>query len=87
MCPTTLWLVPWQPACYTWALLSYPLTSVTPGCVQFGGHRIAGLSGTYVSNHYHWGHHERLPYDERAVKSIYHVRQLEVHRLMQVGDW
>jgi hypothetical protein len=57
----------------------------TTGCVQFGGHRIAGLSGTYVSNHYHWGHHERLPYDERAVKSIYHVRQLEVHRLMQVG--
>lgn len=54
------------------------------GCVQFGGHRITGLSGTYVSQHYRWGHHERLPYDEKAVKSIYHVRQLEVHRLMQV---
>lgn len=54
------------------------------GCVQFGGHRIAGLSGTYVSPHYTWGHHERLPYDERAVKSVYHVRELEVHRLMQV---
>jgi hypothetical protein len=38
-----------------------------------------------VSQHYRWGHHERLPYDEKAVKSIYHVRQLEVHRLMQVG--
>lgn len=61
------------------------LTNTPVGCVQFGGHRIAGLSGTYVSQHYHWGHHERLPYDERAVKSIYHVRQLEVHRLMQVG--
>lgn len=58
--------------------------SVHSGCVQFGGHRIAGLSGTYVSQHYHWGHHEKLPYDERAIKSVYHVRQLEVHRLMQV---
>ena len=38
-----------------------------------------------MSHHYHWGHHERLPYDDKAVKSIYHVRQLEVHRLMQVG--
>jgi hypothetical protein len=37
-----------------------------------------------VSQHYTWGHHERLPYDERAVKSVYHVRELEVHRLMQV---
>eukprot|EP00878_Enallax_costatus_P027698 GHUV01029843.1.p2 GENE.GHUV01029843.1~~GHUV01029843.1.p2 ORF type:complete len:101 (+),score=9.14 GHUV01029843.1:529-831(+) len=55
------------------------------GAVRFGGHRIAGLSGTYVSQHYHWGHHEKLPYDERTVKSAYHVRQLHVHRLMQVG--
>lgn len=54
------------------------------GCVRFGGHRIAGLSGTYVGAHYEWGHFERLPYDERAVKSIYHVRRLHVHRLMQV---
>lgn len=58
----------------------------TTGCVQFGGHRIAGLSGTYVAPHYRWGHHEVLPYDDKAVKSIYHVRQLEVHRLMQVQD-
>jgi hypothetical protein len=28
-----------------------------------------------------------LPYDERAVKSIHRVRQLEVHMLMQVGVW
>eukprot|EP00878_Enallax_costatus_P042528 GHUV01049917.1.p1 GENE.GHUV01049917.1~~GHUV01049917.1.p1 ORF type:complete len:404 (+),score=111.54 GHUV01049917.1:504-1715(+) len=54
------------------------------GAVRFGGHRIAGLSGTYVSQHYHWGHHEKLPYDERTVKSAYHVRQLHVHRLMQL---
>ncbi|WIA35356.1 hypothetical protein OEZ86_003807 [Tetradesmus obliquus] len=54
------------------------------GAVRFGGHRIAGLSGTYVAQHYHMGHHEKLPYDERAVKSAYHVRQLHVHRLMQL---
>ena len=28
-----------------------------------------------------------LPYDERAVKSIHRVQQLEVHMLMQVGVW
>lgn len=54
------------------------------GAVRFGGHLIAGLSGTYVAPHYGWGHHEQLPYDERMVKSAYHVRQLHVHRLMQV---
>jgi len=61
------------------------LSWLPAGCVQFGGHRIAGLSGTYVQQHYQWGHHERLPYDEKAIKSIYHVRQQEVHKLMQVG--
>lgn len=59
-------------------------TPCAAGAVQFGGHRIAGLSGTYVAQHYHWGHHEKLPYDDRTVKSAYHVRQLHVHRLMQV---
>ncbi|KAF6255577.1 lariat debranching enzyme, C-terminal domain-containing protein [Scenedesmus sp. NREL 46B-D3] len=54
------------------------------GAVCFGGHRIAGLSGTYVAQHYHMGHHEKLPYDDRAVRSAYHVRQLHVHRLMQL---
>jgi hypothetical protein len=57
---------------------------VCAGCVRFGGHRIAGLSGTYVDSHYNWGHHEKLPYDERMVKSVYHVRKLHIHRLMQV---
>jgi hypothetical protein len=90
----TAWLMP-APGGRTWQNVGSVLynhihcccclwMSLHPGCVQFGGHRIAGLSGTYVSQHYHWGHHEKLPYDERAIKSIYHVRQLEVHRLMQV---
>lgn len=31
------------------------------------------------------GHHERLPYDDSTMRSIYHVRDFEVYRLMQVG--
>ncbi|KAF8060563.1 DBR1 [Scenedesmus sp. PABB004] len=56
------------------------------GAVRFGGHRIAGLSGTFVAPHFGWGHHEALPYDERCVKSAYHVRALHVHRLMQLRE-
>ncbi len=33
---------------------------------------------------YRRGHWERLPYDESSMRSIYHVRDFEVHRLMQV---
>lgn len=33
---------------------------------------------------YSRGHHERLPYDDSSMRSIYHVRDFEVYRLMQV---
>lgn len=54
------------------------------GVVNFGGARIAGLTGIYKSHDYTCGHFEMPPYDNRTVRSAYHVRDLEVYRLMKV---
>lgn len=55
------------------------------GVVNFGGLRIAGLTGIYKANHYTCGHFETPPYDHGTVRSAYHVRDLEVYRLLKVG--
>jgi lariat debranching enzyme len=52
--------------------------------VRFGGLRIAGLSGIYNERHYTCGHFEYPPYDNSTVRSAYHVRDLEVYRLLKV---
>ncbi|GAX78087.1 hypothetical protein CEUSTIGMA_g5529.t1 [Chlamydomonas eustigma] len=54
------------------------------GCVKFGGVRIAGLSGTYSQAAYMRGHDEKLPYSESSIRSMYHIRDFEVYRLMQI---
>lgn len=56
------------------------------GVVKFGNIRIGGLSGIYKAHDYHLGHHERVPYNERDIRSIYHVREYDVHKLMQVEE-
>lgn len=56
------------------------------GVVKFGNIRIGGLSGIYNERHYHLGHYERLPYNESHIRSIYHVREYDVHKLMQVEE-
>ncbi|GFP92693.1 lariat debranching enzyme [Phtheirospermum japonicum] len=56
------------------------------GVVKFGNVRIGGLSGIYKSNHYNSGHYEKLPYNEQDIRSIYHVREYDVHKLMQVQE-
>ncbi|KAJ8751593.1 hypothetical protein K2173_016842 [Erythroxylum novogranatense] len=56
------------------------------GVVKFGNLRIAGLSGIYNARDYHKGHYERPPYDERSIRSVYHVREYDVHKLMQVEE-
>ncbi|KAJ0877650.1 putative calcineurin-like phosphoesterase domain, ApaH type, lariat debranching enzyme [Helianthus annuus] len=56
------------------------------GVVKFGSVRIGGLSGIYKSNHYHLGHFERPPYNDRDIKSVYHVREYDVHKLMQIEE-
>ena len=52
--------------------------------LRLGPLRIAGLSGIWKGYNYNKPHHERLPYNQDDVKSIYHVRELDVRKLMQV---
>lgn len=58
------------------------------GCVRFRGLRIAGLSGIYNERHYTWHHFETRAktVDARsAIRSAYHVREIDVFRLSQLG--
>jgi lariat debranching enzyme len=52
--------------------------------LRFGPLRIAGLSGIWKGYDYNKPHFERLPYNSDEVKSIYHVRELDVRKLMQI---
>ncbi len=52
------------------------------GVVRFGGLRIGGLSGIFKGPHLAQGHHEAPPYTPSSVRSAYHVRELEVARLL-----
>lgn len=54
------------------------------GVIQVAGVRIAGLSGIYKSQHWMQGHHEKPPYTDSTIRSVYHIRNLEVFRLKQV---
>jgi lariat debranching enzyme len=48
------------------------------------GIRLSGLSGIYKSFDYRRGHFERVPFNEKSVKSAYHVREYDVLKLKQV---
>ncbi|KAJ4354424.1 lariat debranching enzyme [Didymosphaeria variabile] len=52
--------------------------------IRLGSLRIAGLSGIWKGYNYRKPHHERLPYNNDDVKSIYHVRELDVRKLLQL---
>nr|GEZ94509.1 lariat debranching enzyme isoform X1 [Tanacetum cinerariifolium] len=54
--------------------------------LSFGNIRIAGLSGIYKRHDYHLGHFERPPYNTSDIKSVYHVREYDVHKLMQIEE-
>jgi lariat debranching enzyme len=51
------------------------------GIVTVKGVRIGGISGIYKSHDYQKGHFERPPYDRSTLRSVYHVRNLEVYRM------
>lgn len=55
--------------------------------VTIGGIRIAGLSGIFKSQHWMQGHYEKPPYTENTIRSVYHIRNLEIFRLKQVTHW
>ncbi|KAF3049819.1 hypothetical protein E8E11_004776 [Didymella keratinophila] len=52
--------------------------------VKLGPLRIAGLSGIWKGYNYKKPHYERLPYNSDDVRSIYHVRELDVRKLLQI---
>lgn len=52
--------------------------------IRLGPLRIAGLSGIWKGYNFKKPHHERLPYNQSDVKSIYHVRELDTRKLLQV---
>lgn len=52
--------------------------------VRLGPLRIAALSGIWKGYDYNKPHHERLPYNDDDIKSIYHVREVDVRKLLQI---
>ncbi|KAK2750062.1 hypothetical protein FQN55_002780 [Onygenales sp. PD_40] len=52
--------------------------------IRYGPFRIAGLSGIFNSSDYQKPHHERLPYDRGDIRSVYHVRDYDVAKLLQI---
>lgn len=52
--------------------------------VRLGPLRIAGLSGIWKGYNYKKPHYERLPYNNDDVRSIYHVRELDTRKLLQI---
>jgi len=44
------------------------------------------LSGIFKSHHYDLGHYERPPYTADSLRSAYHIRQLEIHRLSMLKE-
>ncbi len=50
--------------------------------LRLGPLRIAGLSGIWKGFDYKRPHHERLPFGPGDVKSFYHVRELDVRKLL-----
>ncbi|KAG7356580.1 lariat debranching enzyme [Nitzschia inconspicua] len=51
------------------------------GVIEFAGLRIGGISGIYKSHDYELGHFESVPYDNSSLRSVYHVRNVDVLRM------
>lgn len=56
------------------------------GVLNFGGLRIAGMSGIFKQNHFNLGHYECPPYDQGSMRSAYHLREYELFKLLQVTN-
>lgn len=54
--------------------------------VRVGPLRIAGMSGIWKGFDYRKAHGERLPFGQGDVKSFYHVRELDVRKLLLVRE-
>ncbi|XP_073947107.1 uncharacterized protein [Choristoneura fumiferana] len=56
------------------------------GVVKVGNLRIGGLSGIFKGRDYLQGLWECPPYNHNSMRSVYHVRSLDVFRLSQLKD-
>lgn len=56
------------------------------GLIRFGNLRIGGLSGIYKGHDYLQGLWECPPYTPNSLRSVYHIRALDVFRLSQIKD-
>ncbi|KAH9302042.1 hypothetical protein KI387_013625, partial [Taxus chinensis] len=56
------------------------------GVIKFGSVRIGGLSGIFKAHDYYSGHYERAPYNKSDIRSIYHIREYDVHKLKQIKE-
>ncbi|KAL8220227.1 UNVERIFIED_CONTAM: lariat debranching enzyme [Gekko kuhli] len=54
------------------------------GVVKYRGVRIGGISGIFKSHDYKRGHFECPPYNQNTLRSVYHVRSIEVFKLKQL---
>ncbi|KAL2175329.1 lariat debranching enzyme, C-terminal domain-containing protein [Thermothelomyces heterothallicus CBS 202.75] len=52
--------------------------------LRLGPLRIAGMSGIWKGFDYRKQHHERLPFNGDDIKSFYHVREIDVRKLLQL---
>jgi lariat debranching enzyme len=56
----------------------------TAGVIRYGPYRILGMSGIYDLADYRKPHHEQLPYSRDDIRSVYHVRECDVAKLLQL---
>ncbi|KAK8304531.1 hypothetical protein V6Z11_D04G228700 [Gossypium hirsutum] len=56
------------------------------GVVKFGNIHIGGLSRIYNARNYCLGHHERPSYNDNTIRSVYHVWEYDVHKLMHLEE-
>ncbi|KAJ0005428.1 hypothetical protein NQD34_015322 [Periophthalmus magnuspinnatus] len=54
------------------------------GVVRYKGIRIGGASGIFKSYDYRKGHFEYPPYDPETLRSVYHIRNIDVFKLKQI---
>ncbi|KAI1754815.1 lariat debranching enzyme, C-terminal domain-containing protein [Xylaria castorea] len=54
--------------------------------LRFGPLRIAGMSGIWKGFDYRKPHHERLPFSQDDIKSFYHVREIDIRKLLLIRE-
>ncbi len=54
--------------------------------VRVGGLRLGGISGIFKYHHAKLSHFECLPYNADTMRSVYHMRETEIYKLLQLTE-